>query len=1438
MTKNFTLSVFLFLLISIPGFTQNNVWNAVSFKFSTDTISLENMSGATAISFPGSTPYATDTISFPSGFSFHYGLDEFTRFSVSRYGWLKLGTKISQTFYTTEDNILVPFSNQSSIFTSSYKLIGAAPSRKFVIEWSGTFSGGSQPVRFQLWLNERTGRIDFVHQNLNTYFSGGSYNTFCRTKILGETAFASIDVQTPPVTPVINYTSVVANNEAIPAKTRYTFQPDTIKPVSPGIQFSNILPGCFSVDVKDSSTTEVFFNLEKKLQGSNYFFSKRSFSTTIATTGTLYTHNEVDAKPDSLYTYRSFASNGFVNSDTTIATVLTPAPLIYGVKMIPGDYPTINALLLDAKCKHMGPNLVIELQPGYSFAAEGGVVRFKPINQNKFIQSITIRPAAAATNLLLGNTGAYPLFAIDSVPYVHIDGRAGGVGSSNNLTINQADIYLPAITFMDNANGGGIHYVNIEGKSKHPTDGLVFFGARDPQVYNSSYTYAVNGATVNNCKFGPSAVNTFTYRELEIEGGDSITIRDNEFFRFFNEAVNYTNGGKNSRVVKNRLYLPEYMPSQDGTTPTSSLGAMVFTDMKDNFTADSNRLGGSSATWGVGVWKQDLKSTNNGYGMIRVSSYNSFSLDNTVYIRNNEFGNINTNGSNQLYQVYAKGNSYISNNKIGTADSVSSIVTTYLQSAIYPNLGKRSVVTNNFFSGLKGGSDGAMIRGYSMDSLFISGNDAGGSNNYNANVFSGILNGIEMGGVKYSVVKNNLVRGLTSQTMSAYGITQELGYYTPVERYSIVDSNIIHHLDARRTVMGIFMRLSTTKDNSISFNNIYALHGRGPSNFTGADNPTSIFGISTDAFEFTSNIPSIDTGFVNISSNKIYALDYTTPSYYYLYPMTGIAAHGLAFRINNNMISLGTNTAGAISDSLELQCIGIDIYSTVRSFVEHNSIYIGGRNRSDNIGIKVPINNYSTGQKDAFVSNNIIQIDRVATNFNENKSYMSSTNSSSNNIVANKNIWYSNSDTSINTKLQLWRSHCKCDSLAFIADPKFINPSGDSNSVNLHLQALSPADSAGTPPISPVPVDFDVQVRNNYSPVDIGADAVSPCGGTGNENISISPSQQKIEICPSSSLTLTATLSGSVSALQWQKNLNDIPGANGTSYNVTTAGSYRLVGRTACSRIASSSVFVLTGVTQPYMKLEAITTGPYCDSTDVEMKITHVHSTLTTLQYKWYRNNVLMPGKTTDHETIEAIRYGDRIRADVINNTGCGTNTVTSYIDFNNVNSSTRLKINIQSYTDSLYSFTNRDTVKYRITPLGYGPASVIYTSPVPGPMHTYVSDSMVIFTDVPYSFKFRLATTGVGLCVFADTTQEKTIYVSNSSIPKTYTFSGNGNWSDPSNWSNNEIPPSPLPFNATVVVNPSGSCVLNVPYTVGIGGQFIIMPGAVFVIQGNLIRQ
>lgn len=70
----------------------------------------------------------------------------------------------------------------------------------------------------------------------------------------------------------------------------------------------------------------------------------------------------------------------------------------------------------------------------------------------------------------------------------------------------------------------------------------------------------------------------------------------------------------------------------------------------------------------------------------------------------------------------------------------------------------------------------------------------------------------------------------------------------------------------------------------------------------------------------------------------------------------------------------------------------------------------------------------------------------------------------------------------------------------------------------------------------------------------------------------------------------------------------------------------------------------------------------------------------------------------------------------------------------------------------------------------------------------------------------------------------------------QTFTFTGNGNWNDANNWSNNMIPPSPLPATNNIIINPAagGECILNVQQTVSNGASFTLQPGKHLLIQGN----
>jgi hypothetical protein len=75
-----------------------------------------------------------------------------------------------------------------------------------------------------------------------------------------------------------------------------------------------------------------------------------------------------------------------------------------------------------------------------------------------------------------------------------------------------------------------------------------------------------------------------------------------------------------------------------------------------------------------------------------------------------------------------------------------------------------------------------------------------------------------------------------------------------------------------------------------------------------------------------------------------------------------------------------------------------------------------------------------------------------------------------------------------------------------------------------------------------------------------------------------------------------------------------------------------------------------------------------------------------------------------------------------------------------------------------------------------------------------------------------------------------------NAQTPVNYTFTGNGNWNNAANWSNDTIPSAIVPGRDTITIaTPTGdSCVLNQPLVVLPGAIFTVQTGTNFILKGN----
>ena len=1228
----FYICLLLFLKpFCISSQAQSQAWNAGSFKFTRDNVTPEDMTGAANVTFSGS-PVTSSPVISVAGFSFRFGLSSYSDLYISPYGFLKLGSPIVSNNPENDSTVIVALCN-GTYWDASYKLAGSAPNRRLVIEYNGVMQPSGEPTSFQIWLYEKTGKIQFVYAHLSGYYGYSnfwSYKIFCSTSILNQKNIAAAKVNANNAYPTTNYSAVPVSFDSIYTNTRFTFEPDTAKPAIPSLlNFTNIQPGCLAVNLTEGSGNESVIMLEKADSGTNYRLEKLYYTTSPAG-NTTYNYSQTLLQPYWNYNYRTYVTNGFLNSDTLYSSVQTLMPQINGIKTVPGDYPSITALLQDAPCKHLGPNLVIELQNNYSFNSETLPLTFSPGMQNRFIQTIVIRPAANAT---INWTDSLPgaLFYVDSVKHVFLDGRAGGTGNTRNFTIFQKNPYASAIQYTNAADSGGINYCNII--KKNGTN-LTYAIVVVPLSYAYNYSKKdINAFSITNnfISADSATVSDLVY----INPADTLKARDfiisgNQFSRFRRSAVHFENGGENLQIKNNLFFQPElfrpevYLPYTNASCLTLINTEKVF--------VDNNFFGGESPVWGTGKFKVYLSGSD--FSFI---NYQNNSLTKKAFITNNKFGNIEGTGygyaSSAPRLIYAyKGDVVIDHNQFGTADSTNSITNQAYFWGIDLWFGYKTV-RNNFFSGIQGSY---LTSGYSNHSYFITStftdscaflnNDIGGSNDPAANSSTDIIHGIYLSSTEKNItIKNNLIRGISSRNVSVIGISGANSISNPNLSKLEIDSNSIHHIQAAANVTGIAMNIDSKATNRISYNNIYALKTTGTA--AGAYGPTgNLYGIIYSIYNY--GLPPVEfTGEVQIFGNKIHSFESLRSLPNSIYSYYGITATSPVTKIYNNEIRFGIDSKGQFIDSVT-SLNGIVIapvdYQTLLSdkhYIEHNTLYFGGKGL---MGSAIAVGysyNYVSPKNSVTITNNILNIDRIPL---AGSSITASTYQGIESIQAYsaKNIWYSTGIPTTATLLQTYKQTCHCDSSSFVGDPKFINATGDSSNYDLHLGPLSLADSAGTPSVLNIQSDIDNINRNAYSPVDIGCYASNPCGTGIFPSITITnPLTDTIQLCAGANITLKSTVSGgSFSNLQWQRNLIDSVGANTDSLVVSTAGNYRLIGKTVCGTVASRMVYVVGNSLLPSVSITTATTT-ICSGNTATFTATTINGG-SSLSYQWLVNDI------------------------------------------------------------------------------------------------------------------------------------------------------------------------------------------------------------------------
>lgn len=413
---------------SASGEEPSNLINPATYQFSNlSGVAFEDMSTGTTQLIGGNAGNVNSALT-QIGFLFRFDGVFYTTFGASADGFIRLG---NQTEFPTNVNTLDSTANSPKIapywddicnLSSGkvhYKLVpGTIGVRKLVIEWKDVVyppsCGVGSPGRFQIWLYDRTGVIQFVYGSgmAAAPAAQGGYSVGIQSG--AATNFASVSVGTNSV----GYTT--ANNTqttAIPAGTSYVFTPNMPAAVS-GLEAT---PGQTSATINwtDNATNETAYLVRRTTDHVLFYF----VGDTLPANSTTFTDTGIESNTQYFY-YVNALTDGAFGPDVFVGTTtLPPVPISSTAAGGPWSSP---ATWVGNVVPGQGDDVTI---------ADGAAV---VIDTQASARSVAIGSGSGApASLKFGETGAFSLTTGLNITISSNGTLATGAGSANQhvLTI-------------------------------------------------------------------------------------------------------------------------------------------------------------------------------------------------------------------------------------------------------------------------------------------------------------------------------------------------------------------------------------------------------------------------------------------------------------------------------------------------------------------------------------------------------------------------------------------------------------------------------------------------------------------------------------------------------------------------------------------------------------------------------------------------------------------------------------------------------------------------------------------------------------------------------------------------------------------------------------------------------------------------------------------
>jgi hypothetical protein len=221
----------IILFLSLTFVSKFSIAQINTYTFATGTgMALENMSAGTTTLIGSSVDDGASAVT-NIGFTFNYNSINYTQFSVSSNGLMRLGSTLVSSTYSnnltsgaSDPKIAAYWDDLSTGSAASgskihYKLVGSSPNRYLVVEFlvvAPYNTGAAYNSRFQVFLYETTNQIKFLYGTVpagTSYSVGITSSSIDFIRVSGNTAFTtgSSDGQTAAFTSGRYYTFTPAN---------------------------------------------------------------------------------------------------------------------------------------------------------------------------------------------------------------------------------------------------------------------------------------------------------------------------------------------------------------------------------------------------------------------------------------------------------------------------------------------------------------------------------------------------------------------------------------------------------------------------------------------------------------------------------------------------------------------------------------------------------------------------------------------------------------------------------------------------------------------------------------------------------------------------------------------------------------------------------------------------------------------------------------------------------------------------------------------------------------------------------------------------------------------------------------------------------------------------------------------------------------------------